>query len=1113
MSFISLACSTANSITMNLLCKSRIGFIFSLLLYPFIANSQECGLIFHAPLNGNANDITVAPASVNSNTASLSPDRFGNVQSSYSFNSQKISYAATGKLSIPSGQSVTMSAWIYVRSIFFTPNAIFYLRGTDASGLILYMPGTQYPGISGKLSFLDYYAPTATSNIDLISGAPIVLNQWHHIAATIDKSTLKSVLYLNGLPIDSVTAVSSSVITNGNITLGNHATVSWDYDGLIDDARIYNRALSASEIYNLFLSNPPVSVNAGKDVVIYKGDSVQLSASVSGLSGSGFSWSPSTGLNNPSISTPKASPSSSAQYVVSVSNGACMFRDTVLVSVADPVCSDCNTRLSLNLGLVACYPFNGNANDESGNGNNGTITPGISLTTDRNNSSDKAWAFNNTANAYIDVPASASLNTNAMAGFTFSGWFNAQAPVTGAAQKRIYNLQDGSGRNYELAFDHASNKLVYANYGGSSTAVQFYSRQTFSLNNWYHITVRINSANNTELYINGVIDTFSSSPIVKPLNPTLSIGRHPINGWNFSGKIDDIRIYNRALSMVEIIQLYNLYNPVKANAGADTTICLGDSVRLSASGGPRYAWQPSASVNNDTISNPYASPITTTDYIVTVTDGACSGKDTVKVTVALPVVANTGADRNMCLGDSVRLSAAGGVKYTWSPAALLSNDTIHDPYARPTVTTDYIVTASNSACSDMDTVTVFVSNVVADAGTAGSICQGDSIQLSATGGTQYTWTPAASLSNPSVSNPFARPATTTVYHVQVSDGICTREDSVEITVISPGLLSAGADKIMCEKDSVQLQATGGANYKWYPAIGVSDTLSASPKVSPPVTTEYRVVSAVGACVSGDTVLVTVNPLPAIYAGADLTLCTGGQLTIPAIAVNADRYRWIPASGLDSTSVLRPRADPNATMQYIVEAENTLTGCLNYDTIIVNVNQPVASFMPDVTEGNAPLDVTFTNTSTATGGVHSWYFEDADTTYVTRDPKHRFSKPGTFRVSLLVTDDNGCVDTVSKLIRINDELKVFIPNVFTPNGDGLNDEFAIIYTQQALLGMKGSVWNRWGVKVYEFTMPGGAWWNGEDEGQKCPAGVYQYSIEVVNNRGQLRRYHGTITLVR
>lgn len=700
-------------------------------------------------------------------------------------------------------------------------------------------------------------------------------------------------------------------------------------------------------------------------------------------------------------------------------------------------CFDCKSPIAANIGLVACYPFNGNTNDETNKGNNGTAQANAKLTTDRKNKASKAYIFDGSPTSRINIPASASLNTATMSGFTYACWFNASFSNT---HTRIINIQDASLINYDLNFLSGTNKLNFINYDGVNNHIYFNSLTTFALNTWYHMAIVIDANNKPRLYVNGVPDNSSSISVLKPSNPVYTIGNHTVNNWNFVGKIDDIRVYNRTLSATEIMNLYLLEE--------------------------------------------------------------------------LPIITPI-PDKTICKGDSVQLTASGGTSYSWSPATGLSDPNIANPYAKPDSTRQYIVTISNGTCSFNDTVVVNVTGLNADAGNNQMLCAGDSIQLLATGGTGYTWFNNPTLSNTNIPNPYAKPVTTTMYKVTISNGTCSIVDSVEVSIVTTLSVSAGMDQTICLGDSVQLQVAGGSVFTWSPGNGLSRTDIANPKASPLNTTDYIVTGQSGTCYNQDTIKVTVNPIPEVNLGMDTFKCKSELFVFTPLVSNANLYSWQPASAVNDPTILQPFTSTDIAETFTLTVTNSTTGCQNRDSLFVNVQKPVAAFSLDKTTIFAPpFIVTPHNTSHPQPLTYNWEMTDTIlVNYTSMEPTHTFSKPGTRTILLTVMDNKGCIDTVSKTIQLYNEVRLFIPNVFTPNGDGLNDLFEVGYTPGTILGMEGSIWNRWGAKIYEFGSPDYSWWNGKSENQDASAGVYFYIIEVINLQNETLKYKGTVTLLR
>jgi hypothetical protein len=233
-----------------------------------------------------------------------------------------------------------------------------------------------------------------------------------------------------------------------------------------------------------------------------------------------------------------------------------------------------------------------------------------------------------------------------------------------------------------------------------------------------------------------------------------------------------------------------------------------------------YVWSPTPDLSDLTIANPDAFNTATTTFYLTGTDtNGCVNIDSVEVAVnLLPVVVASG-DVAICLNDDTQLQASGANTYIWSPATSLSDATISNPMASPTITTEYVVTGTDgNSCVNTDTVLVTIFNLpVVDAGLNDTICVGDFAQLQASGAVSYVWSPADSLSNTTIDNPIANPSATTDYIVTGTDGnLCVNTDTVRIVVNDLPLVDAGNNEVICIGDTIQLLATGALNYFWSP---------------------------------------------------------------------------------------------------------------------------------------------------------------------------------------------------------------------------------------------------------------------------------------------------------
>lgn len=280
-------------------------------------------------------------------------------------------------------------------------------------------------------------------------------------------------------------------------------------------------------------------------------------------------------------------------------------------------------------------------------------------------------------------------------------------------------------------------------------------------------------------------------------------------------------------------------NAPNASAGNNVAICAGNSTTLTATGGTSYSWNNESSLSNANISNPIASPTVNTTYTVTVTNvNGCSATNQVTVTVnPLPNV-SAGNDVTICSGGTTQLNATGGVNYSWNNGNTLSATNISNPVASPTVTTIYSVTATDANnCSNTATTTVNVSTALqVSISNDTTVCEGNAVQLFAGGGNIFVWNNGTTLNNINISNPVATPTIgQTTYTVDVTDGVCTGNASVTITVeeaLSTSISNDTALNIFDIPFTIQLFATGGDNYEWQPSIGLNNAFIANPLFNP-----------------------------------------------------------------------------------------------------------------------------------------------------------------------------------------------------------------------------------------------------------------------------------------
>ena len=324
------------------------------------------------------------------------------------------------------------------------------------------------------------------------------------------------------------------------------------------------------------------------------------------------------------------------------------------------ICSKAQLPFNLQNGLVGYYPFCGNANDGSGNGNNGVVS-GATLTIDRFGNTNSAYNFNGTNN-YITI-ANVAANTFTST-FSISVWVKPAAGYGSGSspngtQNQIVSKWGFAGVNnasYSLGVDQAGIAFTGVHNGSVSSSVNS-SPSTISINEWHHLVSTL-SGGVLRLYVDNVlVKTISNSVNAQNSRYTLDIAREALGNYSyFKGVIDDIQIYNRALTPCEVNQIYTSTNTTFTTPSILTfnplptkiSLC-GSSIGLDAgSGFTSYLWNTGAT--SQTIS-----ATTAGEYRVTVTNASgCTASDTINVSLVKADILQS--DQTVCVNTPLTLS-------------------------------------------------------------------------------------------------------------------------------------------------------------------------------------------------------------------------------------------------------------------------------------------------------------------------------------------------------------------------------------------------------------------------------------------------------------------------
>lgn len=391
------------------------------------------------------------------------------------------------------------------------------------------------------------------------------------------------------------------------------------------------------------------------------------------------------------------------------------------------------------------------------------------------------------------------------------------------------------------------------------------------------------------------------------------------------------------------------------------------------------------------------------------------------------------------------------------------------------------------------------------------ICSVDELELAASGRAtgSITWTPDYRIDNVNSFNPIVTPQTTTTYYANYEESRgCNNVDSVTVHVVNEVALSMPRDTTICLTDSIVLRPrSDGLHYEWDTSPTISDRNSKTPIVSPTENTIYRLTASIGNCSTTGNVRVNTVPYPAARATEDTALCIGN--TIQLEASGGSIYEWQPAIFLNESKTARPVSSPTRSIQYIVKVNDVL-GCPkpSFDTVNLNVVTPYVDAGPRDTA--IVIDEPLQLSATGNGENFLW------------TPSTGLSNPEISNPIALLTNDQqyvvrlitegSCIATDTIMVKVYD-LKpgFYIPNAFTPNRDGLNDQIRpIAFGLRSLKYFR--IYNRLGQLVFHTT-DFNEGWDGTFQGAPQAPAVFAWTAEAVDYTGKIIQEKGSITLIR
>jgi gliding motility-associated-like protein len=969
-----------------------------------------------------------------------------------------------------------------------------YVQGQLSSPMIV---GQQYC-IEFYVSMADYNR-YATNNIGVYfttapisNGSMCVYSVTPHVnysGAPITNATGWTQLSFTFTPTQAYT----------NFTIGNFysdvATTAVTVSGSMTTCRYYVEDVSIQ----LCSSAPVITVN---NATICPGESATLTAS-SSMGGTTYLWN--TGATTSSI---VVSPGTTTTYTVTGTSGGqtgsasatvtVLPAPTVTVSPSAPqICL--GQSVNLTAGGASTYSWSGGL----GTGATKTVSP--LTTTTYTVTGTSAAGCTGTASVTVTVNPNPTVSITPSAPQICAG---SAATIT-AGGANTYSWSGGLGTN-----------AVQTVSPGTTTTYAVTGTSTAGCTGTASVTVTVNP--------NPTVSITPSAPQIC-LGSSVTITAGGASTYNWSGGLgtNASQTVSPATTTTYTVTGTNT-NGCTGSTSATVTVtpglsvsitpsspslCLGESVLITATGGTTYSWSSGLGTNPAQT----VSPTTTTTYSVTATDGfGCSGTASVTVTVnPNPTVSITPSAPQICAGSSATITAGGANTYSWSGG--LGTNAVQT--VSPGTTTTYAVTGTNIAgCTGTASVTVTVNPnpTVSITPSAAQICAGSSTTITAGGASTYSWSGGLGTSAAQT----VSPGSTTTYTVTGTNAQgCTGTASVTVTVNSnPVVIITPNSQAICDGDSGIITATGAGSYIWSGGLGTS----ASQTIAPAVTTTYTVTGTdINGCSGTANAIVTVHPNPVVTAIADPgIICIGASTTITG--GGALNYVWSNGSssgvfsetpsqtttysvigtdinGCTGTASVTVTVNPNLTVSVlpqdgeicegdsiqltassngsnpvfiwdtgqngsviIVTPPSTtnftvnvtdVTGCTGSADATVIVNPvPVVLFEGVPLSGCVPVSVHFSNMSDS--GDYLWEFGDGNTSS-SSEPDYQYSVPGSYTVTLTV-EASGCENSLT----YTDYVNVYPLPVagFHPSSQYLSEDQSMVQFQDESMGASLWLWD-------------------------------------------------------
>lgn len=501
----------------------------------------------------------------------------------------------------------------------------------------------------------------------------------------------------------------------------------------------------------------------------------------------------------------------------------------------------------------------------------------------------------------------------------------------------------------------------------------------------------------------------------------------------------------------------------------------------------------------------------TVHYVI---GGSCGASDSTTITVKPNPTLTVSATQTLCAGGTINLnSVSSATIVSWTgPNGYTSN--VANPVINNASSSNngtYSVTVTSGGCSSSGAVTISVSPVPnASVSPQSALCINHApvTLTAATSGGTWSGTGITNITT-GVFDPSVSGAGTFTVTYSLG-GSCPSSSVTVITVNAlPAVNATAASNTVCSGQAINLNSgISGGTYNWSGPNSYTSSAQ-NPVINNASATNqgtYSVTVTINGCSSNGTVSIAVTSSPTLITAGNYAICNGGADTL--MVSGALNYTWSPSTGLNVTTGDTVIAHPSVSTNYTVTGINA-SGCTASITVPVVISSISASLNANPLTGDSPLSVNF-GANTGAASYH-WNFGNGQTLNTLNDSAAMiYTQPGTYTASVLEISTAGCVDSAKVVIVVNEGFAVVIPNIFTPNGDNINDFFTVKHT--GVKDMDVTIIDRWGIQMYgSSSLTTG--WDGKYNGKDASEGTYFYIIKLTTAKGESKNYNGTLTLAR